>query len=183
MVEDSNILNLNNKPVLISNESNQLGKNAEIFVGTNAEGKPMLGTIIDAEPNILFGQRRASPNFSPVKKDGNGPPPYLAGRSIIEVADDLIEGRLHPDQLPIEVFYYEPTGEFVSANTRTLGALSLAKKRPTVIKVIEPNKSLLNRMKDKPLISGANLPSPFLPITEKIDNPNIIYTITLPGYK
>ena len=73
----------------------------------------------------LFGQKRVSPTFGT-----EGRPPYLAGRSISDVAADLRAGRLTPDQLPIEAFRL-PDGRLVSSNTRSLAALSEAGLSPT----------------------------------------------------
>lgn len=100
-------------------------------------------------PTVLFGQRRVSENFSSLRSDGSGPPAYLAGRPTADVAADLVAGKLHPDQLPIQAFEYD--GQLVSANTRSLSALSQAGMVTTKIEIIEPTNALLQRLTETPL--------------------------------
>lgn len=111
---------------------------------------------------VVFGQRRVGESFSPIV-DGKGPPVYLAGRPILDVAADLRTGILHPDQLPIQAFHYK--GQLVSANTRSLSALSEADLLPTNITIIQPSRQLLLRLRETPLLPEAPLPGPRVPVT------------------
>jgi len=125
---------------------------------------------------VLFGQRRASPAFSLSKEV----PAYLRGRTLVEVAKDLRTGRLTADMLPIQAFRY---GEhLVSANTRTLTALSMAGLRPTRIKLISPPDELLDRLLEPPLISSAPLPGPRVVITPGPSDLRILGVVDIPGW-
>jgi YD repeat-containing protein len=133
------------------------------------------------EERILFGQKRASPEFGPsVDRQGRptGRPEYLADRTISEVAQALKEGKLSPDQLQIEVFEYQ--GRKVSANTRSLAALAEAGMQPTNIKIIEATPDLLARLGEAPLIPDAPLPGPKLPITKTQGSGEILNVVELP---
>lgn len=88
--------------------------------------------------SVLFGQRRIDPTFS-MKR---GVPDYLAGRPISDVAADLRAGILHPDQLPINVFQNE-AGQLIAINNRTLGALSEAGMKPTLLNLASPTRNQL----------------------------------------
>jgi RHS repeat-associated protein len=107
---------------------------------------------------VLFGQKRVGPKFGE-----EGRPPEIAGRLISDVAADLRAGRISPDVLAIEAFEYQ--GQLVSANTRSLSALSEAGLRPTNITRINPSRELLRRLREKPLIPNAPLPGPRVPVT------------------
>ena len=122
----------------------------------------------------LFGQKRVSPTFGT-----EGRPPYLAGRSISDVAADLRAGRLTPDQLPIEAFRL-PDGRLVSSNTRSLAALSEAGLSPTNVTIIPPTQELLRRLQETPLIPNAPLPGPRVPVTPSQSDPTIRRIIELP---
>jgi hypothetical protein len=137
-------------------------------------GRPVSGAAATDGP-VLFGQRRAGPSFS--TKDGV--PDFLKGRPISDVAADLRSGALHPDQLPVQAFEYN--GQLVSANTRTLGALSEAGMAPTKVKIIQPTRGLLDRLREPPLIPNAPLPGPRLPITPSMADPTILRVISIPG--
>jgi len=122
---------------------------------------------------VLFGQKRVGPTFG-----FEGRPSYLAGREISAVADDLRAGVLHSDQLPIDAFYYE--GKLVSANTRSLSALSEAGLEPTKINLIEPSRSLLRRLGEDPLMPNAPLPGPRVPVTPTQNDLTILRVIEIP---
>ncbi|MFO1114448.1 MAG: RHS repeat-associated core domain-containing protein [Beijerinckiaceae bacterium] len=128
------------------------------------------GTVESSK--VLFGQRRAGPTFGVKNR-----PVYLAGRSIADVADDLRTGVLHPDQLPIDAFRY---GEYlVSANTRSLAALSEAGLSPTVVNEIGPSARLLRRLLEVPIISNAPLPGPRVPVTPSQSDFSVLRIIEL----
>jgi|GEM_PF-1136118 len=130
--------------------------------------------------SILFGQRRLSERFSPFDPNGNGPPDYLAGRSVYDVARDLRAGVLSPDQLPINAFLYGD--ELVSANTRSLGALSLSGFRPTNVNVITPSQNLLDRLGQRSLLPNSSLPGPRIPITPSQRDLTILDVIEISGH-
>ncbi|MCP4600756.1 MAG: hypothetical protein GY847_09525 [Proteobacteria bacterium] len=124
--------------------------------------------------SVQFGQRRVSPRFG---KEGR--PPHLAGREISEVAADLRAEILSPDDLPIEAFKFK--GQLVSANTRSLSALSEAGLRPTNITIIEPSPQLLRRLQETPIIPNAPLPGPHVPVTPTRRNLTVLRIIELPN--
>jgi hypothetical protein len=141
--------------------------------------RPVFGSAPTPDPvgvtptgRILFGQRRVGPTFGPKG------PSYLAGRTITDVAADLRAGRLNSDQLPVEAFWYG--NRLVSANSRSLAALSEAGLAPTRVTVIEPPRALLDRLNEKPIILGAPLPGPSVPVTPSQLNPYILQIINLP---
>ncbi len=123
--------------------------------------------------DVLFGQVRIGANFSRKK----GVPSYLSGRSILEVAEDLKSGVLHPDQLPINAFEYE--GKLVTINNRTLGTLSLAGKKPTIINVTAPTNDEFERLFGFTIINSS-LPGPRIPVTPSMKDHFILYEITIP---
>jgi YD repeat-containing protein len=124
------------------------------------------------EIKVLFGQKRVGPTFGV-----EGRPDYLAGRTITDVAVDLRSGVLHPDQLPIDAFRYGD--DLVSANTRSLSALSEAGLRPTVINEIQPTNALLRRLRETPIVSNAPLPGPRVPVTPSQSNLDVLRIIEL----
>ncbi|SKC08460.1 hypothetical protein SAMN05660880_04113 [Luteibacter sp. 22Crub2.1] len=132
-------------------------------------------------PTIMFGQRRVGETFSPLKSDGSGPPAYLAGQPISDVAADLRAKILSPDQLPIQAFYYGEDGVLVSANTRSLSALSEAGMQPTNVTIIGPSRALLRRLREEPIVSNAPLPGPRVPVTPSQQNLQVIRIIQIPG--
>ena len=133
------------------------------------------GLAPNAENLVLFGQKRVGPCFGTT-----GRPAYLAGREIADVAADLRSGVLSSDMLPIQAFTYN--GQLVSANTRSLAALSEAGMYPTNIQVIQPTQQLLLRLTETPLIPNAPLPGPFVPVTPSQSNLQILRVISIPGH-
>jgi hypothetical protein len=103
----------------------------------------------------------------------------LAGRSISDVAADLRSNKLSPDQLPIEAFRL-PDGRLVSANTRSLAALSEAGLKPTKIKIIDATPDLLARLRETPLAPNCPLPGPRVPVTPSQSDLTILQIIELP---
>ena len=73
--------------------------------------------------DVQFAQRKVSPLFS---SDGT-----FAGRSIEEVADNLRNGAMSPDQLPINVITRD--GVTYTLNNRSLMALRLGGQQPTIM--------------------------------------------------
>jgi len=124
---------------------------------------------------VLFGQRRIDANFSMKSEVPN----VLSGRSIYEVAEDLRNGILTSDQIPIRAFKYK--GQLVAENNRGLAALSLANLQPTnIITVAKPGTEIIARLKQRSLIGGYKLPSTYTVITPKNDLQNILDIIRLP---
>jgi hypothetical protein len=122
---------------------------------------------------VLFGQRRLGLTFGV-----DGRPGYLAGRLFSDVANDLRSSILHPDQLAIEAFRFGDS--LVSANTRSLAALSEAGLSPTVIREIQPTAKLLGRLRQSPIIPNASLPGSRVPVTPSQSNLTILRIIELP---
>ena len=108
---------------------------------------------------VFFGQKRIGPMFS----TGDGVPDYLAGRPISDVAADLRAGILTPDQLSINVFKND-AGELITINNRTLGALSEAGMKPTIVNITLPTQNQLLRLTETPLIDSP-IPGPKIPVT------------------
>jgi RHS repeat-associated protein len=125
-------------------------------------------------PEVLFGQRRIDPNFSTKE----GVPSYLSGRPISDVAADLRSGVLSPNQLPVQAYKNE-AGQTISLNSRTLGALSEAGMRPTIINMTTPSRSQLLRLNQKPIINSP-IPGPKIPVTPSQSDPTVMRVIKIP---
>jgi RHS repeat-associated protein len=120
---------------------------------------------------VLFGQRRVSPEFS---EEG-----AFKGRSIYAVAQDLKNGVLDPDGIKIHAFWHE--GQLVSENTRSLTTLSLAGLRPTNIEIMDSApKDVLARLSEEPLVGGP-LPSRVVAVTPSIRDLRIGDIVSIPG--
>ena len=76
-----------------------------------------------------------SGNVGWVRRSGpvEGVPRTSTAKLVGDVASDLKAGRLSGDDIPLEVFRDPGSGALVSANTRSLSALSEAGMRPTNI--------------------------------------------------
>lgn len=144
----------------------------------------ILDACSDVEPKwrIVRDRSRCDRAYAEHRSsDGSGPPAYLAGRPISDVAADLRAGILSPDHLPIQAFYYGDDGSLVSANTRSLSALSEAGMQPTNVSIINPSRSLLRRLREEPIISHAPLPGPRVPVTPSQQNLQVLRVIQIPG--
>lgn len=118
------------------------------------------------DDRVLFGQKRMSPEFGPkYDRFGNdtGRPDYLAGRDYRDVAADLVDGKLSPNDIPIEAFEHE--GRLVSANTRSLATLAEAGMRPTNVTIVEPGPDIVARLGENPILPDASLPATKVPVT------------------
>jgi hypothetical protein len=91
----------------------------------------------------------------------------------------LTNNVLTPDQIPIRAFFYD--GQLVSANTRSLAALSEAGLAPTNVEIIEPTQKFLDRLDETPLIPDAPLPGPLLPLTQSLTDLTINRVVQIPG--
>jgi hypothetical protein len=94
--------------------------------GVRPGGKVNLPSSVEAPEGFLFGQESISKTFS----SGDKVPTYLRGRLISDVAQDLKNGKLSSDQLPIN--YVIKGGEKVVENNRTLATFQLAGKNPSI---------------------------------------------------
>jgi hypothetical protein len=63
------------------------------------------------------------------------------------------------------VFRDPGSGALVSANTRSLAALSEAGLRPTNITHVEPTPKLLERLQEAPVVPGGTLPGREVAVT------------------
>ena len=131
---------------------------AATSVGRLADGAATVGRRGD---DVLFGQRRVGEAFGA----GGGRPAHLDGRLISDVAGDLKSGRLGSDDIPVDVFRDPGSGALVSANTRSLAALSEAGLRPTNITHVEPTPKLLERLQEAPVVPGGTLPGREVAVT------------------
>ncbi|WP_167335971.1 RHS repeat-associated core domain-containing protein [Pseudomonas parafulva] len=84
------------------------------------------GEITDFPEDLHFGQNRAAPQFSTI----GAQVPELAGRPVLEVADDLKSGKLSPDKLLIAYTKDPVSGKFVTLNNRGLAAIVKSQKFP-----------------------------------------------------
>ncbi|MFT9820079.1 hypothetical protein [Lysinibacillus sp. NPDC056185] len=110
-------------------------------------------------------------------------PDYIRGRSIYDVADDLIKKNLHPDQLPVTYFVDPKTGLKVAESNRTLATLALADMKPTVLNEIQPTAEVLDRLNQKPIRHKGvtyNMPGNAVPVTPGQNNLTVKNVIKLP---
>ncbi len=146
--------------------------------GDAAKAVDAASTVAKAEvpsgPQVLFGQRRVSPNFG---KEGR--PEHLAGRPIADVAADLKSGRISADDVPIEAFRHGD--ELVSTNTRSLAALSEAGVTPTNVTIVNPTRSHLRRLDETPILPNADLPGTRVPVTPTHKDHTVLRVIEIPG--
>ncbi|MEV1287366.1 polymorphic toxin-type HINT domain-containing protein [Micromonospora sp. NPDC049679] len=118
---------------------------------------------------VLFGQARVGPNFSSAGA--------FNGRSVYDVADDLIAGTISPDDVVINAFRHR--GALVTENNRSLTALSLAGMKPTNINIVRASGKLLGRLREETPL-GDILPSRRIAITPSQSNREILDTVTIP---
>ena len=94
---------------------------------------------------VLFGQKRIAPTF---RRDG--PNSSIAGRRLVDVAEDLRLGKLTSDDIEIFAFRHPETGELIAESNRGLAALTMAGLRPTRITMINtPSGKALKRLTEQ----------------------------------
>jgi RHS repeat-associated protein len=98
----------------------------------------------DGPERILFGQARISPEYS----GKTSAPDYLRNRNIYDVASDLKNGRLSPDQFHVVAFRHLESGELVTNNNRSLAVLSLAGLRPTNLRILNTPEEIARAIQD-----------------------------------
>jgi RHS repeat-associated protein len=128
----------------------------------------------DDDKEVLFGQGRISENFT----DDDQVPSHLRGRSIYDVAQDIDEGTITPDMIPIQAFRYE--GQLIAINNRSLAALSLANRKPTVIIERLPTTIHLLRLGEVPTPLGDMLPARRIAVTLSQQNLAVRDEVYLP---
>ncbi len=122
---------------------------------------------------VLFGQARIDPTFS--RK--SNVPRAIAGKELTEVRDMLLQGKLSPHDIQIEVFRH---GEnLVALNNRGLAVLSMAGMKPTNLKLRQPIDTERRRLLERPLVGGV-LPSRSIAVTRDLESRKILYTVTIP---
>ncbi|WP_082420913.1 MULTISPECIES: RHS repeat-associated core domain-containing protein [unclassified Pseudomonas] len=84
------------------------------------------GELTDFPKDLHFGQNRAAPQFSSI----GAQVPEIAGRPVLDVADDLRTNKLSPDKLLIAYTKDPVSGKYVTLNNRGLAALVSANKYP-----------------------------------------------------
>ena len=103
---------------------------------------------------LKFSQKRANYKFSDAATVNNAATSALvAGKLVSTIAADLRANRIHPDRIPVQVFFHN--GELVSINNRGLSALSLAGLRPTNVILAAPSQDILNRIGESDTFHGA----------------------------
>lgn len=91
-------------------------------------------------------------------------PSYLEGKKVLDVVRALQYGSLTPDQ--IRIGYFEHNGQWVSANSRGLAALSLAGKEPVnTYRIWTPDTDLKDRIEEGDWWGGS-LPSHRIVMTD-----------------
>ncbi|KGA26804.1 hypothetical protein KS43_22685 [Pectobacterium odoriferum] len=85
------------------------------------------GEITDFPKDLHFGQNRIAPNFSNI---GSQAADSIAGRPILDVANDIKAGRISPDAFVISYTTDPITGKSVTLNNRGLAALVESGKFP-----------------------------------------------------
>jgi RHS repeat-associated protein len=130
-----------------------------------APGKPAGGE------DVLFGQARIGPNFSP---GGT-----FKERSIYAVAEDLRRGRLSPEGVVVHAFRHG--GQLVAENNRSLAALSLAGLRPVNIKILENVSDKVRGRLDEISVLGDILPSRRIAVTPSQTDHRVGDIINLSG--
>lgn len=141
-------------------------------------------TMLEGQPTqalepVLFGQARVSEHFTTTERNPNVPA-ELSGRSVYDVAADLRAGTLSPDVLAIQAFRHEDTGQLISANTRSLTALSLAGLEPTNVTIVDPTGPWLNRLGETSAL-GDSLPSTRIAITPSMSDRTILDVVSIPS--
>ncbi|BBV08047.1 RHS repeat-associated core domain-containing protein [Providencia stuartii] len=87
----------------------------------------MHGEITDFPKDLHFGQNRIAPNFSSI---GSQADPLIAGRPILDVANDIKVGHISPDTFVISYTIDPATGKPVTLNNRGLAAIIESGKYP-----------------------------------------------------
>jgi RHS repeat-associated protein len=119
---------------------------------------------------VLFGQRRVSPEFS---DEGS-----FKGRSIYAVAQDINNGRLDPNGVVVHAFWHN--GQLIAENSRSLATLSLAGLRPTNIKILDfVPQEVMDRLRDPVLLD--RLPSRMTAVTPSKEDLRVGDIIRIPG--
>ena len=119
---------------------------------------------------VLFGQRRISPEFS---EEGN-----FKGRSIYAVAQDIRNGDLDPNGVRVNAFWHN--GQLIAENNRSLATLSLAGLRPTNINILDfVPEEVLDRLRDPVLLD--RLPSRMTAVTPSKEDLRVGDIIRIPG--
>ena len=138
-----------------------------------------VGTPVMVEGRqVLSGQVRMGPAFSSEARV----PSVLAGRNILEVAQELRTGQLSPDVLTLTLFEHE--GQLVSANTRGVNALSLGRiETPVRYRIVVPRRAWRARLsglrRETPLGPGLAMPGTSTPVTPSIRDRTILYIIQM----
>lgn len=161
----------------IANNAGDVAKVAN-NAGDAARAAGTVGSVAkagdDVGPQVLFGQKRIGESFG----SGGGRPSYLDGRPISDVASDLRAGRIQPDQIEIKAFQHGD--KLVSTNNRSLAALSDAGMTPTNVKVVQPTRNELARLKEAPIIADAPLPGNRIPVTPSQEDLTVLRVISTP---
>jgi RHS repeat-associated protein len=122
--------------------------------------------------DVLFGQKRISPEFDP---DGT-----FQGRLIYDVAQDLSTGRLRPEDVVVEAFRHQG-GQLVARNNRSLAALSLAGLRPVNVRILESVPQRIRARLDEVSPLGDTLPARRIAVTPSQRNLRVLDIVNLPG--
>ncbi|HWS90118.1 MAG TPA: Ig-like domain-containing protein [Pyrinomonadaceae bacterium] len=136
-------------------------------VGVRLEGVPPEGV------RVLFGQRRVSPEFSGKQEV----PHYLRDQPIKRIAKRIRRGKMSTDAIVIHAFWYE--GQLVSENSRGLTTLSMAGKKPTNVRIIEPDAEVRARL-DQTSVLGDKLPSTRIAVTPSQADIRVLWEVPLP---
>ena len=128
------------------------------------------GEITDFPADLHFGQNRIAPKLSNI---GSQAADSIAGRSILDVAEDIRMGRISPDTFVISYTTDPITGKAVTLNNRGLAALVESGKFPQhaiYVPYEHVPKHLVEDIKYRP-------PSRSINITRNKDGTGLVKTI------
>jgi len=120
---------------------------------------------------ILFGQKRIAPNFREYSEASEA----IRGRSLVEVADDLMAKRISPNELPIEYFVHK--GQRIAVNNRGLAALRMAGMEPTITRQVQSNEKLRERLYESAIDRFHAFPGNRIAVTINKDGSRHIYSV------
>nr|WP_227554375.1 RHS repeat-associated core domain-containing protein [Acinetobacter lanii] len=103
------------------------------------------GEITPFPDNIHFGQKRIAPQFSNI---GSQASDAIRGRDIADVAKDLKNGKISPNEFVISYTVDPKTGKPITLNNRGLAALSEANVKPDNAILVPYDKAPRHLLKD-----------------------------------
>jgi RHS repeat-associated protein len=128
-------------------------------------------SVATGEGPLLFGQKRIAPNFRMYSEASDA----IRGRSLVEVAEGLKSGAIHPDALPVD--YFVARGQRIAVNNRGLAALRMAGMESTVVRQVPADRNLLGRLGEQPIDAAHSFPGSRIAVTTNKDGTGHLYTV------